>query len=109
MQQTAVVDRYIAGFELDGDHRVGLKAGVGNRPGAGVALVVAVHRTAMRTGDDEQAAVFPVHVVQRYADGEHVVVAAGRKGVVLMPFDRTAESRALHIELAAEVADRRTD
>ena len=109
MQEAARVDRYVAGFELYGNHRVRGEFGVGNCTGEGVTLVVAVNRSLMRAGDDEQAAVFPIHVVQRHAYGEHVVVATGRKGVVLVPFDCAADSRAFHIELAAEVADRRSD
>ena len=74
-----------------------------------IVLVMAVDGATVRAGHDEQAAVILVHVIQWHADDENVVIGARGKGVVLMPFDRTAETRAFHIELAAEMADTRAD
>jgi hypothetical protein len=60
-------------------------------------------------GDDEERTVVERHVVEHHADREDVVVGVRIERPVLVPLDRGAVSRRLHVELRALEAEIRTD
>jgi len=92
VQQPGVMDRDVAGGELDRHGALGQAVGV-HRAHEVAVLVVVADRTAMRARHDHQAAVFHPHIVDGDANREHVVIGVRVERPVLVPFDRAAELR----------------
>ena len=86
---------------------IDLAFGAVYRPKEAAVGVMVEGRAAMRAGQHHQRAVVDVAVVEIDAGRQHVVVGVWIECPVLVPFDRRAVARRLHVELAAVLADGR--
>src|SRR4029077_2986901 len=64
-------------------------------------ILMVVNRSAVTAGDNLQRTVFQGHIVKHDTNRQDVLVRMGIKCPILVPLDRSAIPRRLHIELAS--------